>query len=148
MMRWLRLLLEGLCAGLVAGLILVTCVDVAGRYLFNKPLAGAYELTQILLGALIFAALPLTTGKGGHVEVDLLMHLMPAPARRVLGVIGAALTSLVLAFFAWRLIWLVGDLRVTRLSTPGLFIPLWYLAAIGVVSCIISAIVALQRRAE
>ena len=48
----------------------------------NRPFGGAYELTQILLAALVFAALPLTSTDGGHVEVDLALHLFPPPVPR------------------------------------------------------------------
>ena len=46
-----RLALNVAAAFLMTGLVLVTCIDVVGRYLFNNPLGGAFELTQVLLGA-------------------------------------------------------------------------------------------------
>ncbi|MBL6432492.1 MAG: TRAP transporter small permease subunit [Alphaproteobacteria bacterium] len=45
---------------------------MVARYWFNAPLSGAYELTEIFLASLIFLALPLTTARNRHVEVDLL----------------------------------------------------------------------------
>ena len=38
---------------LLFSLILVTCVDVVGRYFFSAPLSGAFEITEILLAALV-----------------------------------------------------------------------------------------------
>ena len=55
-------------------LVAVTVIDVIGRYFFDAPLPGAFELTQILLADLVLAALPMTTFKDSHVEVDLLSH--------------------------------------------------------------------------
>ena len=43
------------------GLMALTCVDVVGRYFFNAPLDGATELTQIMLGIVVFAILPLVS---------------------------------------------------------------------------------------
>ncbi|OOY19438.1 hypothetical protein BMI86_16740 [Thioclava sp. DLFJ5-1] len=143
-----RFVLEAIAAGLVTGLILVTCVDVVGRYLFNNPLTGAYEITQVLLGALVFVAMPLTTGKGGHVEVDLLMPLLPTAVRRALGRIGGVVAALVMGYFAWRLAILAEDQFHTQLATSGLGIKLWYFGVIGIVSFVASAVVALLRRPE
>ena len=42
-------------------MMMITAVDVAGRYLFNKPLAGGFELTEMLLAALIYCGLPLVS---------------------------------------------------------------------------------------
>ena len=33
-------------------MMMVTAVDVIGRYLFNTPLAGGFELTEMMLAAL------------------------------------------------------------------------------------------------
>jgi len=148
MIRKGRIALEALAAGLVTGLILVTCVDVVGRYLFNHPFAGAYELTQVLLGALVFVALPLTTGKGGHVEVDLLVPILPRHVNIMLARLGGAVAALTFVYFTYRLVILTHDQFTTKLATTGLGMQLWYLAAVGVVSCAISAVVALLRRPE
>ena len=42
-------------------LMLVTFVDVVSRYLFNWPLRGAFEVTELMLLVLIFAGLPLVS---------------------------------------------------------------------------------------
>ena len=39
----------------------ITAVDVAGRYVFNKPLTGGFEITELLLAALIYCGLPLVS---------------------------------------------------------------------------------------
>ena len=70
--RGATLLLGLACLLVLAAMIGLTCVDVIARYLFNSPVNGAYELTQLLLASLIFLALPLTTAAGEHIEVELL----------------------------------------------------------------------------
>ncbi|MDO5369539.1 TRAP transporter small permease subunit, partial [Paracoccus sp. (in: a-proteobacteria)] len=64
-------LLAAAGAGLTLLMVVVTCIDVVGRYLFNRPFGGAFEITQMSLAALVFVALPLTTRARAHVEVDL-----------------------------------------------------------------------------
>lgn len=73
-----------LVAGLLlAAMVVVTFIDVVGRYLFNRPMKGAFELTEVLMAALIFAALPAITARREHIAVDLLDRYFPPRAARV-----------------------------------------------------------------
>jgi TRAP-type C4-dicarboxylate transport system permease small subunit len=54
-------------AAILFGMMAVTAIDVFGRYLFNAPLQGGYELTQLLMLSLVFAALPLVTRRTEHI---------------------------------------------------------------------------------
>ena len=96
---WYRAL-AAIAALLIALMIGVTCIDVIGRYLLDRPFGGAYELTQILLAAQVFVALPLTTADGGHVEVDLALHLFPRRVQVLMGRFAGYVSALALAYFA------------------------------------------------
>jgi TRAP-type C4-dicarboxylate transport system permease small subunit len=82
----------------------LTFVDVVARYVFNRPLRGAFEITELLLLVLIFAGLPLVTHAGEHVTMDLIDRFLGARerrlARRLVELICAALTFL-LAWLMW-----------------------------------------------
>ena len=58
-------------------LMVLTCVDVIGRYFFGMPVRGGFEMTEMLLAALIFAGLPLVTLRDDHITVDLLDPVVP-----------------------------------------------------------------------
>lgn len=64
-------------------LMLITVVDVIGRYVFNQPLAGSSELTEIVLGLIIFAAFPLLCGNNDHIAVDLLENRFSDKFKRI-----------------------------------------------------------------
>lgn len=142
---WYRLL-AAIAALMITLLIAVTCVDVVGRYLFNRPFGGAYELTQILLAALVFVALPLTSADGGHVEVDLALHLLPRPVQRLLGRIAGAVAAMALAFFCWRLVIIGMDQLEEGTRSASLAIPMAPLAFLAAASCAVSALILLLRR--
>ena len=128
---------------LLIGLTLLTCVDVVGRYGFNAPVNGAFELTQMMLAALIFAALPMTTAAGQHVEVEVLTSAMGSRGNRYLAALGQLVTAVVLFALCWRL-WVYAD----RLAHDGAvtnslalsLAPIGYLAAL---SCALSGLIAL-----
>jgi TRAP-type transport system small permease protein len=118
----------GRVLGTVAALVLfammaLTFVDVAGRKLFSRPVYGAYELTEFLMGTLIFCALPLVTAREGHVTIDVLDHLLPAwVGRWQRGIVGLVSTG-ALAFIAWRLWGLSAGHSQTHEVTMTLRIP-------------------------
>lgn len=142
---WYRLL-AAVAALMIALLIAVTCIDVIGRYALNRPFGGAYELTQMLLAALVFVALPLTSADGGHVEVDLALHLFPRPVQRLLGRLAGLISALVLAYFAWRLI-LIGIAQIHEgTRSASLAVPMAPLAFLGAASCAASAVAMILRR--
>ena len=71
-----------LSAGLLFVLMMITTVDVVGRYVFNNPLAGSTELIELFLGLLIFATIPLLCRNDDHVVVDLVENHFSAAFRR------------------------------------------------------------------
>jgi TRAP-type transport system small permease protein len=79
--KWLVLFLQGLSAVTLFALMMVTCVDVVGRYVFNRPLTGSTELTEIAVGIVVFSVLPIISWRNDHIVVDLLDPLFPALAQ-------------------------------------------------------------------
>lgn len=56
----------------LAGLVLITAVDVIGRVLFDAPLGFAYELIGILLGLSVYSGLISVNYADQHIRIDLL----------------------------------------------------------------------------
>ena len=102
------------CAVLMFCLMLLTCVDVVGRYFLNKPVTGGFEMTEMLLAALIFAGLPLVTLRGDHITVDLFDPLIPERLFRVQHVVATATGVVCTGYLAWRL-----GLRAAELASRG-----------------------------
>jgi TRAP-type transport system small permease protein len=87
----------------LVGLVLLTCVDVVGRYVFNRPLTGAFELSELAMGALVFASLPLVTLRRQHVTVDLFDRLLPAAWRPAQNAAAQLVAAFCTAVVGWRL---------------------------------------------
>jgi len=89
----------GLASAVSTFLMLVLVVaNVIGRYLFNSPITGAFEITESLLVVVIMLGLGLTQYHDGHIRVTILTRRMPLAWAR-LAKIGALLLGAV--FFAW-----------------------------------------------
>jgi len=94
--------------GVVASLILLammflTVVDVVARYAFNRPLRGAFEVTELMLLVLIFAGLPLVSFSDEHATMDFIDRILGPRSQRWL----EAVVQLINAAFMFLLTWLV-----------------------------------------
>ena len=89
-------------------LMLVTVVDVVGRYVFNRPLPGGFELTELGLLVLIFAGLPLVSRADEHVTMDFIDRLMGPAARALLERAVHVLCAGIFFLAAW-LVWRKAD---------------------------------------
>ena len=78
-------------------MMMITAVDVVGRYVFNKPLNGGFEITEMLLAALIYCGLPLVSQRREHIVIDTFDPLMSARVKRGLDVLAEIVCSLTLA---------------------------------------------------
>ena len=135
----------GVCAGVVLlAMMALTALDVVFRYLFDAPIDGAFELTELMLAALIFLALPLTTQRREHVEVDLLHHMASTRVNRAAKVLAMLLTGLVLAVIAWQLALQGWKLFQEGTVTNTLELPYWPLALLGAGAAGLSAAIALM----
>ncbi|MEL7524259.1 MAG: TRAP transporter small permease [Pseudomonadota bacterium] len=130
------------CLLVLAAMIGLTCVDVVARYLFNSPVNGAYELTQLLLASLIFLALPLTTAAGEHIEVELLDGLKNRVFRYLGAICAGVATIAVFLIIAVELFEHAEKLQRRGQVTDSLEIPLYLIGWLGTASFAVSAIVA------
>lgn len=111
--KWLVFLLEVVAASVLFLLMLTTCLDVAGRYLFNSPVPGATELTRLGLALMVFAAMPVITYRGGHIVVDLLDNVLGQTVLKVLGLVSAVIISSSMYFLGVR-IFELGERSIRR----------------------------------
>jgi len=75
--KWLAFILNLLAALSLMGLMIITCIDVIGRYLLNSPLTGSTELIEMGLGIVIFAAFPVISWRNEQIVVDMLDRFTP-----------------------------------------------------------------------
>jgi TRAP-type C4-dicarboxylate transport system permease small subunit len=105
---WLDRALGAAAAGLLFGLMALTTADVIGRYIFNWPLRGAFEITELLLLALIFAGLPLASRSDEHVTLDFIDMTLGVRGRRRLRRLIDLLCGVIILALAWR-VWVKAD---------------------------------------
>lgn len=105
---WFDRALMSITAVVMFSMMGVTFVDVVGRYVFNRPIHGGFEIIQFLMPLAMFTALPIVTRDFGHITISILDgNLNPTAAwiQRLVILIGSAG---VVAFISW-LLWLQGN---------------------------------------
>ena len=127
------------CLALFA-MMLLTFIDVMGRYLFSSPLPAAYELISLIMPAIIFCALPHVNLTNSHVTIDLLDSFIPAAVKRVQVALISFLATAILGLLAWRLRVLSQDHFEFDGVTDELYLPLWPFSAIMSGLCVVATI--------
>jgi TRAP-type C4-dicarboxylate transport system permease small subunit len=64
--------LENISSVAIAIMMVLTFVDVIGRYIFHSPVFGAGEMISSLLAIVIFAGLGVTNARDDHIVVELI----------------------------------------------------------------------------
>jgi len=104
--RWKRradALLGVVASAILFAMMAVTVVDVVARYVFSRPLRGAFEVTELMLLVLIFAGLPLVSFADEHATMDFIDRILGPRSQRWL----ERAVQLTNAAFMFLLMWLV-----------------------------------------
>lgn len=124
--KWLTFILEVISSLFLMALMLLTCGDVIGRYVFNNSINGTTELTELALGIIIFCQIPVVTIASTHVVVDILDRLLPSIFLRLSGVVSHLIVGVGFYYLADR-IWFMAERSMRRgVFTEFLQIPVAY----------------------
>jgi|TARA_R110000851_G_scaffold269120_1_gene421773 C4-dicarboxylate transporter DctQ subunit len=84
---------ETVIAALLGMMTLLTFANVIARYVFNKNILWALELTVFMFGWLVLLGASYAVKKHAHLGVDAVINLLSEPARRIVALlaVGACL---------------------------------------------------------
>ena len=110
--HWWERRAEGLlgiaASAILFAMMLLTFVDVVLRYVFNRPIASAFELTELMLVVLIFAGLPLVSWADEHVTLDFVDRLVSPETRRRRERGVHVVSAAIMVFLTWQ-VWRKAD---------------------------------------
>jgi TRAP-type transport system small permease protein len=138
-----------LVALLLFAMMIVTVVDVVGRYFLSQPLPGAYELTEIMLAMAVFTGLPLVCLREEHISVALLTDRLTPGLQNLHASLASLIGSMIFGVVSWELIAHANRLASYGDTTVFLRIPkgpLGYaMAACAALAAIALGLVAIER---
>jgi len=100
--RSITLILLYIGMGMLAALTLVGAFDVIGRYVFNAPFKGAYEVSEVLLAGTVFFCMAYTTSVRGHVALDILVMLFSPRIQGLIRVSTCLISIAIVALIGWQ----------------------------------------------
>ena len=101
-------------SALLFGMMLLTFADVVARYLLNRPIRGAFEITELALLVLIFAGLPLVSRADEHVTMDFIDRILPGWLADLWVRVAHAACAAIMFFLTWQ-VWI----KAGRISSYG-----------------------------
>ena len=110
--RWLERLARAVA--LAGGLLLIgvmgmTVISVLGRFLFNAPVPGDYEITELAIGIAAFAFFPYCHITNANIVVELFTGRMSPRWKAALDAVHNITFAIVAGLITWRLF--IGGMR-------------------------------------
>jgi tripartite ATP-independent transporter DctM subunit len=90
-------------AGIIFCMVGLTLSDVIARYVFNSPILGAKEVTEVMLIAAVFFTIAHTYNKKGHVSVDVVTGKLGSKSFVILDFITTVLATVTFLIVVIRL---------------------------------------------
>ena len=88
---------------LLVGVMAMTVVSVCGRYFFNAPIPGDYELTELACGVAVFCFFPWCHVRHGNIVVGFFTGAMRPRRRAALDAVHGVVFTAVAGLITWRL---------------------------------------------
>ena len=118
----------------------LTIADVTGRYLFNKPILGAFELTEFMVLVLIFSFLAYAQSHKSHINVDLFMMFFPEKIRNLIEIFNHVACLAIMILITWTGFENAIEVMEAGESSPNLAVPNYPFVFFLVLGCAIMCI--------
>jgi TRAP-type transport system small permease protein len=126
--------------GALAIMMLLTTADVIGRYFFNSPVLGAYEITEYLMLIMVFSFLALAQSEKAHINVDIVFNRLPAGLQTFLERFNHIVCLLMMVLVTWMSVQRIAELKKTGEASLLLKIPDYPFAAFLAIGCLVLCI--------
>lgn len=107
-------------------MMLLTTADAGGRYLLNRPILAAYELTtNYLMVAVVFLAMPFAYRQGANIRVTFLVARLGPTARQIVDHAVQIVSVLYCATLVAATFQQARHMLATKTTFATLDLPLW-----------------------
>ena len=83
-------------------MMLLTTSDVIGRSIFNRPIAGTFEITQFMLAIIVLLGIGYAQQTRQHVRVELFVDKLLPRGRIAVDIIFTLIALIFVALLAWQ----------------------------------------------
>lgn len=121
--RSITQILLAIAAAVLTAMMFLTAIDVVMRYVVNRPISGAFELTEYMMAIFVPFSIAYCAEQKGHVSVELLLRKFPRSVQRSAGILTSVLIMLFAVLISWQNILYIGETYSDNLTSAVLLIP-------------------------
>jgi len=93
--------LRYLCMFILGIMLFLGTVDVLGRYLFNRPVQGTYELFGVFLPCIVLLGLAYAQAELAHVRITMVLERLPPILQRVFNIFTTLIAMVMTVLIGW-----------------------------------------------
>ena len=110
-------------AALIVVLMSLTVGEVIGRYVFNRPIKGSYEMIEYFMGVAVTFTMAYVMVKSRHIRIELLLNLFSQRYRAALEALAYFFGMATFGIVTWQMFLFEEEMRLKAEGTPILMVP-------------------------
>jgi len=122
--------INSVAAGILIVMMFLTAMDVLLRYLFNRPISGALELTEFMMVTIVAFTAAYCVYLKGHVRVELVVSRFSERVQAVMNSITYLLSLGLFSLVAWQGFLYIKAILNDELTSAVLLIPIFPFVAL------------------
>lgn len=117
--RWI----DNVGKGILALMMCLTFADVCGRYVFNHPIIGSYELTEYMMVIVVGFAIGYCAVVKEHVTIDVVTSRLPQRAQGIIDSVTCLIGLGLFSIITWQCAMHLKEHFIGRVASVVLLIP-------------------------
>ena len=106
-------------------MMVLVCVDIVLGNIFKRPIAGVYEMCQVILTTLVFSSWAYTQTVHGHIHVIMFVSKFPQKIRFICFALTSLFSTGIMGIACYAVFKQMLSVMRTRECTGTLMIPYW-----------------------
>jgi TRAP-type transport system small permease protein len=100
--RYISISILGIAASALLLMMFLIAIDVVSRFFFNKPIPGAYELTEYMMAVVVPLGIAYCAERKQHVGVDIIVEKFSIKNQKMVEIVTESITVLVMGILVWQ----------------------------------------------
>jgi TRAP-type transport system small permease protein len=132
----------------LVAMVFIPLIDITMRRFLTSPLPGAYELSEFVLGMMVFTTLAYCGVKGVHIVVDVVTSHLPKKTQKILDIVIYCVSWIMMGIMSWQLIMRALTVGTDHEVSTILYIPTFPFVLIAGIGCALLTLVFLTQSLE
>ena len=143
--RSITQILLAIGAAMLAAMMFLTAADVVMRYIANRPIAGAFELTEYMMAIFVPFSIAYCAEQNGHVSVELILNKFPKNFQKIVEILTSSLTMGFAFLISWQNFLYIRETYADKITSSVLLIPVFpFIAPVAIGIGVYTLVIMLQ----